>query len=205
LFPVYFGVTQTAVQKLQSNAELSSNYVWVYVSDIIIDLLEISGLALLYSELRGGEEWSYCRGWWDQHLAHVQSPEAVLTGLAASVEFRASAFTLSPRDLVRSKWEQALLQVLRREGVVREPFVFGERRTRRPRRHQSAIIRAFGSHGSGWIRPHHVFLATYVRARPDAGALDLGFRVTDFIRSLDREADVGDGDGEAPESAADLF
>lgn len=84
-------------------------------SAAVLDLMDVSGYALLLSELYGnGALWTIVRSTWDRYLTETGKIEAIV----ALVGFVESGATGNPRDILRIRWQQriegALAQVPRK-------------------------------------------------------------------------------------------
>jgi hypothetical protein len=159
----------------------------------IIDLLTISGYALIFSELHASPVvWNTTRTLWDAWLAENTQRLEIID---AMVSVDKGTFAIQPRAILRTQWEMQLRSVLealpRKEA--RSPWDEG------PLDHQSALIRALTPVGQLFL-PYNAldtFIALYLQERPDAKKLTFGIRGSyvghlEFLRERVQHPEDGD-------------
>jgi hypothetical protein len=173
-----------------------------------LDLVEITGYAILASELRQQEgPWSAAQATWYQYLtAEEEGPVrvGVVNDALKVVNFPG---TMAPGETIRTGWRtQALEWVMRSVGLDPSsawPF-FGDGSERQSVRHPSAVIRAFVRETfPGMYRGIDVFAAAFFLNLPGAESPGRGFRFSGFADALRRETNRPQSedfeDGEDPE------
>jgi hypothetical protein len=193
LFPPLFFSGFKAFERLRERVGQESQERFLVVStEPIADLLELSGHAIIYSELDTKGFWDVARQLWDRYFEQLQDREAGVKFIDSLVEYRRSLFAILPRDLARTSWKQHLESRLREcglmEDVLTRRFGGGEREPR----HASAVIRALARSEFLVEDPTDVFMAMYLANRPEAASLDLGRRAESFARTLERERATGE-------------
>lgn len=159
-----------------------------------LDLLHLSGYALMYSELHGKPEiWRVCSRMWDLYMRYQTNA----TYISAAINFSTGTFGILPRGVSRTNWQMALqrdLSQLPTENVPSSGWIIGSRERVQ---HPSAIIRAVaGTHRLGdWVNLLHdglaIFVMLYLKQHPVASQFDYGRRFEDDlveeIRAIESE------------------
>lgn len=189
LFPPFFVAGLSAHDRLGDQLkEYDEKTRTVFSTEPIADLLDLSGYALIYSELDRKDFWGTVKSLWDKYFETVADAGAALRFVEAVVEYRRSLFAILPRDLARTAWKQDLERRLRERGLLIEPFERRFLRRDEPSVHPSPIIRALVRGGPMTVEdPEGVFIAVYVAKRPEAAGLELKGKAKSFARSLERE------------------
>jgi hypothetical protein len=137
----------------------------LYTSELLADLFELSGYALVRSELDGGPYWATCRERWDDLFEAVDDPEATAEVMMAYTRLRESTFAILPRATIRINREQRFEALLAERGLVVDgPFDFDHDVD-----HSSPIIRAFAHGMTGMNDAINLFVAQYLSELPSAG------------------------------------
>ncbi len=140
----------------------------------LMDLLDLSGYALLLSQLYETPQlWEPVKDLWDSYLN--TDGKKRIAFLAAIVRFTDGRFHLPHRGVLRTTWRQEIghrmKSVPRRHvrvtPVVQRPLIL----------HDSPLVRVlardeFGSHHDGI----DIFIGLYLMEREDASNIDFGFR-----------------------------
>lgn len=143
-----------------------------FISEPLIDLLELSGYAKVYSELYDVKQfWEECVLSWDRYFESLKTDEErkrMVELLVQTVEFRSTQFKLLPRDIIRTNWEMRLNNVLREKGFMADIMEMDGRRTP-PSSHKSKIIQILAKgHFTHLITTKEIFIITYLLKRPEA-------------------------------------
>lgn len=183
LFPHYFIGTFMASQRIKGDvADLFLQQAITWMFEPIVDCLELSGYAYIYAELHGDPQlWETCRAAWKKYLA--DEGEDALKRIAALSAFEQSQFSMTPRSLIRTHWQQALtgaLEELPREDAEPSEYPFEHR----PVRHRSPLIRRIapdkGPLGARLLQnARDVFIEKFLARQ--AGAAGLDFGVADWV------------------------
>lgn len=195
LFPEYFRAALAAHDRLgQELSDRDPEVALVYSTESIEDLLDLSGYALLYSELDGQQTWTVVRETWDSFLAGLPEPRRITEFIAAVASYRRRLFALPPRALARTAWKQDFEARLRERGLLEDDYTpFGVRPT--GLRHTSPVIRAFARGGGFLLRDaQDAFMAVYFMRRPEAADLEPDPQTADFQEDLEREEERVDPD-----------
>lgn len=93
--------------------------------DPMIDALELSGLAVIYEELRGDGSSAPVRQAWTTHIQASGQVEGSASHILGLLDLASSAFTLqmSPRSVARSEWSLRVAKRIIEEGYARPGYV----------------------------------------------------------------------------------
>jgi hypothetical protein len=202
LFQRSFVATEQAQSRL--NSDLAGEAIReqvIYTTEPLIDIMELSGCALLMNELLGHGIWGAVAESWDNLLAQAD-PVEFLSAWLAPLRFRESLPLLSPGATMRSQRRMDIAKVLSSRGV-RGWSRFGMRRYQQgPSPGQSPIVTVFAPDGlmSGGAL-EELFVAEYVLNRPEAHQVQMPEGAVRLRRQIDRERDrlrEDEGRGEEP-------
>lgn len=179
LFPTYFVGLLLIVNGIQGQiSSWQPSIAVTAMAEPIIDLIELSGFAYVFSELHGSPRlWDVCRSRWEAYLSEAAGAERLK--LMADMHYhQRNLFAITHRATVRTRWEMAANRAL---AAVRrtEPVSWhddGEVE------HTSRLIRRIAPHPGDLGSPFNasdIFVVLYLAQRPEAGALDFG--VADWI------------------------
>lgn len=170
--PYFFGALSVSDRLRQQLADQHPVAAVPWLAEPIVDLLSISGYALIFAELHGNPAlWQPVRGIWDGFLGRPEGGASAPV-IAASIAYRESRLGLGPRDMLRT-WDQrtgAILNQLPR-AAPRHEFGSGEVQ------HASALIRAIGGSrllGVARMAGLDVFVTRYLVNHPAAATLNFG-------------------------------
>jgi len=173
LFRVFFALSILASQRLQSELEhVQDISVKVrYLTEPLIQLMELSGYAYLFSQLRGnGVVWRAVRGIWDKQLGSTLNPELVRI-VAEDRDVGRPWYTQ------RFNWQRAFREDL--DSALSE------------NRWLSAFIKGaaeyiFGGHGLIDLDARAAFVIVYLREHPSLPGLQLSPNARSLQHNLDR-------------------
>jgi hypothetical protein len=162
LFGKYFALALKASQRLRARflAKDAKN-LWVS-GDPVIDLLAISGYAMLATELDGVRFIDSAAQRWDVYLTGLGLKEEQQTIDLLGAFSERSAFRTPPRELIRIAWQQRWEGLLRGRGLT-DSYDFLTPRVQ----HQSKLINYFAG-SRGIERTQYLFLASHIYGRPNA-------------------------------------
>jgi hypothetical protein len=170
--PYFFGALTVSDRLRQQLADRHPVAAVPWLAEPIVDLLSISGYALVFAELHANPAlWNGVRALWDEFLGRPEGAAAAPV-IAASIAYRESRLGLGPRDMLRT-WDGrtgAIIGQLPR-AAPRHEFGAGEVQ------HASALIRSLGGSYLGGVprmRGLDVFVARYVMNQPTTARLDFG-------------------------------
>jgi hypothetical protein len=186
LFPVLMTAVERASRRLVGDlAQALPLLRHVFSTEPVIDLMEISGCALLMSELDGRGIWAQVRALWDTILARDTGP-ALVKHLMTVLAARATIFAVTQGALARTERRFRLERLLRGRGIHGHEDSGRFRRDRRPA-HASPVVTAFAP---GWLGHHELedlFVAEYLLGRPEVDGLPIPNGVRDLRDQLDLE------------------
>lgn len=169
LFPLLFFGAIIASENLRT--ELSDRDVDVIVSimsEPLLDLLNLSGYAKIYSELYDEPKlWQACSSVWDKYLKKQENKKPLLEKLIGLQEYRKSKFQIFPKDTLRTNWELMLQQKLREMNLIDDMLGSSPWREQK-NKHSSAIIRALCRGRYIHTSADEVFILTYLLKQPEA-------------------------------------
>ena len=178
LFPSYFVGTLVASERVKEQVtNLFPEQALTWMIEPIVDCLDLSGYAYLYSELHDNAElWKTCKGPWERYLEDDRKVR--LERLAALSAFQRTQFGLTPRSVMRTGWQMALgnaLQELPRDDAALTDHPFGHR----PVKHKSRIITRIapdeGMLGSMLVHnASDIFIEVFLAKQDGADGLDFG-------------------------------
>ena len=201
LFPAYFIGALAASERIKGEvADLFPDQALTWMFEPVLDCLDLSGYAFVYSELHDNQAlWETCQAAWAKYLA--QDGRERLKRLAAFSKFQQGQFGFTPRSVMRTRWQMALRRALEQlphddEAASQHPF------GHRPAKHKSRFIRRIapleGMMGSMSIHnASDVFISVFLAKRDRAAGLDFG--VADWVDRalLDEDANEGEGGDDA--------
>jgi hypothetical protein len=161
---------------------------FIYSTEPIEDLLELSGYAIIFSELNGKSFWSTMKTLWNTYFAQQAVPQDEVDRIMNILQARKARVTIYPRAMVRQTWKQDLEGRLRGRGLLNDSFSY-EPQARQQKWHPSAIIRALTRSGDWQLfdHPFDVFLAVYAREKNAGWHLNLPRETESFAKALQRE------------------
>lgn len=146
----------------------------------VLDLMALSGLALIRDEVSGPGYWEPVRAAWDWFLDRAPEPQRSLERLLFLTNNASGMFGVGARWNERSRWSIDLANALRKEGVS-----MGLLHATPGQLPSRPILRASLSGVGGLGDPIVTFATVYLAARPESVGLDLGSRVSSFLQKKD--------------------
>jgi hypothetical protein len=134
--------------------------------------MELSGYALLMSEVNGEGIWPDVREMWDRILSTDTAP-ALARQLAAVLSAHENLFALTSGGIGRTERQMELARLLAARGIVdRRGFLPGESTEPEP---VSAIVAAFAPNDPGFIGHDlaDLFIVEYLAKRPDMSGIQI--------------------------------
>ena len=197
LFDATFLAYDRARQHLQARG-VDDTDAFLIGTEPLMTLLNLSGYALIYSELDSSGCWTTATSIWNNFLASRADRREVVAALYAIANGRASWFGIITAGIDRTKWQQDLARTLRERGIPdEEPLpshLQGQTDGDDAPAHPSAVIRAL-TRGGYTLGPYNdgcdVFFAAYLCERPEAEGMALPPRAKDFRAALMKERSGG--------------
>jgi hypothetical protein len=189
LFRPYFLGVFIMVEQLRPQVadwtDLSTAVTWM--TEPLIDLIDISGYALIFSEYHHRPDiWDHCRDLWARYLTPDDAGTERLRFLNTASAHHQHLFAITPRSVLRTRREMVfgrMLEQLPREPATDDPF------HEQALTHDSALIRklapAPGGLGTSYLDATDVFVAQYLRTLPNATEFDFGIH-TEKLADLAR-------------------
>jgi hypothetical protein len=182
LFPHYFAGVLLVVNQLQHQKE-SEEELGYRIEDAMLDLINLSGYARLFSALHGSRQyWTACQQVWDTYLREPNTPERCEDlVLIANARLR-----ITSRSSLRMRWRMTVARILRElpqeqrrspGSIIPDTFP----------RHLSRLIRFLGRNGAE--HPHDgaaIFRDVYLRR--EAACAGAPFRRDNFVTAFRRFA-----------------
>lgn len=124
LFPIVATSAIAAGQKLATDlADWMPESQIAISGDPFLDLLHLSGYAIIYSELYHSRAlWNCCRKAWTGLLKAYPKPTELVAYLIGLHEIRHGSLRISARQMIRTKWQLALNATLREQGIISDRF-----------------------------------------------------------------------------------
>ena len=167
-------------------AEGSAENVLYFSTDVVLDVMEISGYAYLWKFGLGEEPfWDSVTRVWDDLLSRHRNPIHLIRLVVLGEDFHKERPAISPRSLIRSQWQERLRQLLEDKGFAPRRIVSN----RLPR------IVAIDPTASSYIRDwrtrnaRDLMLSEYILRRPEAEGIHLPRGVDDLRRAARRVSD----------------
>lgn len=192
LFPAVFTAAIAASDRVRAKLKNQSPEVLVaFSTDPVVDLMELSGYALVYYELGTKEPWSVAKETWVGYFATTARPAIVGTWLVNVMRARSSGLS-SPGDLRRSEWKRSFMDEMQECGLLEDPWSRTPWSTDSPRAHGSPLVRALLRDSFMISDLADVFLVRFLAQQPfgkDVAATTSMERFRDeYHREVDREA-----------------
>ncbi|MPZ92595.1 MAG: hypothetical protein GEU68_13335 [Actinobacteria bacterium] len=193
IFRLYLVGVLSVYEKLrQQLSDYDPQVAVTWMTEPLIDLLDVSGYCFLMSEMAQDESlWVPVRGAWTSYLDSVDRPQT-LNYLATVIRLHESQFGIHPRAVWRTGWKMA---VDRKLEEVPQEYENGGWMPHQVPKHESPLVRVcareapMGSMYSGM----DIFVDLYLSQLPEAAGLEFRTRYR-LIDSLDhpagREEDV---------------
>lgn len=181
LYPALLELWLTMDQRLRIElADHSVETRLVLEGDLIMDLLELSGFAMVFDQLDGGEVWAVVEAAWGKLLAGSADPAYTLNFILRLYDYRKHASMLSTRDVLRTSWKLDFQRRMEARGFVGGAFGDGPR-TAEPVHPIAAVIVRNGMVGPD---PADACVAEYLLNLPQAASLEAPDAATRFRQSL---------------------
>lgn len=157
-------------------------YVFTHKTEPIMNVLALSGLAYIYSELEGGDIWDFVKESWDSEFNGRENAHQFSEMLASAVNDR--IYKNGSWSHLRTSWKQEITKCLQDHGLLGEYYAPYDDERLQPSPHPSALIRRLAGQGSHMLmtEPEDVFLTYYLSERPEAEGIQWPREVAEMIR-----------------------
>lgn len=187
LFAAYFSATlATHDQLLAMMRETGREYFAYAAMNTLLDLMDISGFALLFSALDGTKFGEQTTGTWDVFFGRASDARATLQALYTAVDARLDGPIFSSSAMRRQEWGRRFGAALERRGVDTEREFDPFSRRRPLPRHPSPIIESISVlYGHPMDEAHDYFGALYLAARAEANGVEPPRAVKNALDSIE--------------------
>ena len=186
LFGSYFAATIGTHDRFAALMRETSGRNYLYAAiNTLLDVMDISGFALLFSEVDGTSFGTVARAFWDRLLSDgVGDATATIQMLYTAIDARFDGPIFTSSAMRRQEWGRKFASALQKRGVITErhfdPF------ERRHARHVNPVIESFSvMYGNPMDEAHDYFAALYLAGHPKATGIPLPRTVESTIDSID--------------------
>lgn len=203
LFPSFIAMADRARDRL--TYDLADHRVpdqTIFGTEPLVDMMELSGLALLMSEVDPVTGiWADVRAWWEQILSSEAGP-TLAAQFTAVLSVHANLLAITSGGIGRNDRQMALARLLAERGLTSHDQMWGEPAPSEP---ESAIVAVFAPRDLGGVHEDlaDLFVVEYLTQRPDMQDLQIPKRAEMLRESLDHQRhrqepgdDVADADDE---------
>jgi len=148
--------------------------------DCFITLIEISGYAIIYSELYNINYWKSVKKVWDNHLETIEEPKKFIELINQIANMPPS---MTHQEFIRNEYENMLEDKLKEYVGEFGYYMPGVKREE----HSSPIIRAITKSRLSNYAIRSVFLVKYILNRPEAKDIKLEYTTIDYVENLKDE------------------
>ena len=211
LFPITIALADRAHARLQ--VDLASEFTRqqiIYGTEPLLDMMELSGYALLMQEVNDDGIWPDVVAMWNRIFSGNQAPQLGAQFLAV-LSYHEDVFALTPGGVGRTNRQMELGRLLAARGIVTRFDGWKES----PPVSRSAIVNALAPDNMIGINHNlaDLFVAEYLLGRPDMSDLTVSRGVRTLseelalererLRDSDLEANDEHGDGQAEDEDED--
>jgi hypothetical protein len=156
--------------------------------DLLVEAAALSGYAYVVSHSIGGPAWDAARAAWDRLLTRVQDPTRLLSLLLVADDARMrSLVTITPRELLRTRWHQAFTRTMEAKHFITGGFGYGRGESKSVRSEAiDPLTNVFLRSPVAGPDAQEVFFVGYVTQRVEAAGLTLPQGARELITSRDR-------------------
>jgi hypothetical protein len=202
MFPALFAASLAAFERLRKELkDYPAKTSAIFSTEPIENLMELSGYAIIYSEIGPKDTWASVRAVWDSYPGAMNDPQGFAKWLATVMKFRGNQFGIGPGDLQRSSWKQHFEQDMRHRGWLADRWSRGPWERNKKEGHPSPVVRALLRGGDVFADISDVFLVLYLLKKVPAEEGLITAKTASFADALEREsrrgpeADDYDADG----------
>ena len=198
LFPTFFTAGLTARDQLLSSSQIADPVTkFGFSLQPLLDVVEISGFAYLFSELDSKDFRSKVEYIWDKYFDNVPDKEVAARFICSNIARQPWPFMAYPRDHTRAAWEQDFERRLRSLGLMDSMSSRGFMYARKEEsRHSSKLIRAISGGMSIYYKPYDVFFVEYFMKRFDPLKLELSDQTRRLYREMNKDGEEKEAGGQ---------
>jgi len=202
MFPALFTASLAAFERLRNELkDYPAETSVIFSTEPIENLMELSGYAIIYSELGPKNTWASVKAVWDRYFGTISDPQAIAKWLVTVMKVRSNQFGIGPGDLQRTNWKQHFEHDMRRRGWLADRWSRSPWEPNTKKGHASPVVRALLRGGDVFADLSDVFLVLYLLKKVPAEEALISAKTESFADALEREnsrgpeADDYDGDG----------
>lgn len=192
IFPIVHNASIVAHQRTRTDVEAwkQEESKIIYSTEPLVNLFEISGFGILYSELLQNLALKeVVEETWDRYFTSVQDAKAVIQFIAAIVEYRKGIFKIMPQATLRANWQIAFNHAMSEKGLPVFPDIRGPYSD--DPNHPSILIKVISDVGGLNMRSaEDVFIEMYLSNRPEAEGVDFADDIRESIRRYEERANA---------------
>ena len=120
VYPILVASALKAHNRVKSElAESSAENVLYFSTDVMLDVMDISGYAYLWKFSLGKDSfWNNVTGVWDDLLSRYRQPADLIRLIAGGEDFHKQRFATSPRSQIRWQWGRRMRLILEDKGFA---------------------------------------------------------------------------------------
>ena len=175
LFPLLFLGSLAAHEKLRKKLkDWQPETVLTISVEPLLDIMELSGYGKIYSDLFDVPAlWNVCTRTWDTYFESHDRSSNGLKSLIELYKYRKNLFQISPRDILRTKWQIDFNNKLREMSLIDHMFSPRYAYEKANIKHKSPLIRALcRGRSASDISAAEVFIILYLLERPEAKGIE---------------------------------
>jgi len=214
LFKTYLGDAIVSKMAVQDSAEFESLFAGVFVAtlavverhivredshflkpnrtaalDTALDLVDLSGLAFLFSELHGSSFYHTVTKKWDDYFQTCKDGKLAIEFFYLAINMALQLPIASPSAQGRWNWKRAFIGAMAKAGFnIEGRFSRWEGEEKARKEHKSPVIQSIYPHmGMTFEHPYDYFAAFYLSNRPEAAGIELPAKARQCKASVDQE------------------
>jgi hypothetical protein len=152
----------------------------------LLNMIEISGYAIIYSELFSEKFWTDLELLWDNLIDKATNPEELCKMIKAHIDLGNNPTS----DMRHFEWQRIFYEKVEELGFMQPRYnhLYGVNENS----HSSAIIRAIVSGGEFYYTGQDVFIALYLMKKCNFKEESMPHGVQSFLHSYNRQLEKGD-------------
>jgi cytochrome c oxidase subunit IV len=187
LFIAYFEASNAVSRHFLEIAQQPGKQDHIRVAmDAMVDLMDVSGLALLFSQLDGTLFGEIVVGGWDVFFERATDRPVVVRAWYEALSSKLTLPSFSSGAMRRHHWNRRLAQALIDRGIDVDRH-FGPWDRRRIQPHPSPVIDSIiVSYGHPMEQPHDYFGALYLAKLEDAQGIEMPSAIQNCLDAIER-------------------
>jgi hypothetical protein len=159
-----------------------------FMIEPFIDVMEVSGYALVYAELKDGNFWEPIKQLWDRFFFdEPEKLEARIEWIATIAHIKSDLSGGTPRDLIRTEWKQRFGRHMRSRGIEDDRVNIHFGGNSELAKFSPIVQRVIGFGSMPSCDLYELFLAVYFDEKvPNTPTLNWPYRIQDIQKSLKR-------------------